>query len=63
MYKLKVNKGTRVVISWLGITLIGDREYTQEELKNLYNLGLTDFIEKEIKVRTKRKTNVKNTSN
>lgn len=61
MYRLKVNKDTRVVISRLGITLFGDREYTQEELKNLYNLGLIDFIEKDIKVKTKR--NVKNNSN
>lgn len=47
MYKLKVKKGVKVELSNYGITLDGNREYSQEELKSLYDLGLSQFIEYE----------------
>ena len=46
MYKLKLNKGVTLHVKSLGIVLKGDEEYTQEELKKYYDLGLTSFVEK-----------------
>ena len=56
MYKLKIKKGVRVIIKSKGITLDSSIDYSQKELENLYNIGLSEFIRK-----SKPKKNEKDT--
>ena len=46
MYKLKVPKGTTLILKNRGITIDGNKEYDQITLESWYNIGLTQFVSK-----------------
>lgn len=46
MYKLKVPKGTRVIIKSRGIEIDGNQDYDQITLESWYNIGLDQFVGK-----------------
>lgn len=46
MFKLKVKKGTKVILKSRGITIDGNENYNQNVLESWYNLGLTQYVSK-----------------
>jgi hypothetical protein len=46
MYKLKVKKGVTVILKNRGITIDGNKEYSQQVLESWYNIGLDQFVSK-----------------
>ena len=52
MFKLKVQKGTKVILKSRGITIDGNENYNQSVLESWYNSGLTQYVSKS---KTKKK--------
>ena len=57
MFKLKVRKGTKVILKSRGITIDGNQNYNQSVLENWYNLGLTNYVSKSKKKKDEENIN------